>query len=89
VAPQFPARPQADLSGHPDSAQPWRLIIDGWVRDPHIRRDVLVSLVALLITVVIVVGIALSSGVGLLTSATGRLAFGAGPSRVSWLDLGV
>ena len=61
--------------------RPWRVIIDGWVRDPKIRRDALIGLVLLLATLVIIAAIAFSSGATVLGSLLATI----GPvERSSW-----
>ncbi|GLY38243.1 hypothetical protein Amsp01_042670 [Amycolatopsis sp. NBRC 101858] len=50
---------------------PWRMVIDGWVRDDSIRRDALVGLAFVLVAVVTVVGAIVGALGPLLREAVG------------------
>ncbi|WP_406636596.1 hypothetical protein [Amycolatopsis sp. WGS_07] len=49
--------PRADTKKNGEPAQDWASAVDGWVRDPAIRRHALLALAMLLATGLIAVGI--------------------------------
>lgn len=59
-----PRRPKnaAGGGGEPTPDLSWRTIIDGWVKDPTIRRDVLIVLVAVLVALILIAWIVVAGG---------------------------